>query len=145
NLNVHQLKGVIQERYCSAGGDFALTLLSFGFKNGLPAEADMVLDVRFLPNPYFEAALSAGNGTGGDGARYGLDSDEAREYVDRVAGLLEYMLPRAEREGKGYFTVAVGCTGGRHRSVAVVAELARRVAGKHPVMVRHRDLVKGTP
>src|SRR5207253_1783413 len=100
NLNVHQLKGVIQERYCRTAGDFALTLLSFGFKNGLPAEADMVLDVRFLPNPYFVASLSAGNGTDEDVARYVLESDEAKEFLDRLQGLLEYLLPRTEREGK---------------------------------------------
>ena len=143
HLNVHQLKGVIQERYCRTGGDFALTLLSFGFKHGLPAEADMVLDVRFLPNPYFVASLSAGCGTDPEVSKYVLDSDEAREYLDRVQQLLEFLLPRTEREGKGYFTVSIGCTGGRHRSVAVAAELARRVAGVHPVTVRHRDLGRG--
>jgi UPF0042 nucleotide-binding protein len=144
NLNVHQLKGVIQERYCRSNGDFALTLLSFGFKHGLPAEADMVFDVRFLPNPYFEASLSAGCGTDPEVARYVLDSDEARQYLGRVQDLLEWLLPRTEREGKGYFTVAIGCTGGRHRSVAVAVELQRRLAGKHPVTVRHRDLGRGT-
>lgn len=143
NLNVHQLKGVVQERYCRSLGDFAMTLLSFGFKHGLPAEADMVLDVRFLPNPYFVEGLSAGCGTDPEVASYVLDSDEAREYLERAQGLIEFLLPRTEREGKGYFTVAVGCTGGRHRSVAVVAELARRVAGKRPVTVRHRDLGRG--
>jgi UPF0042 nucleotide-binding protein len=140
NLNVHQLKGVIQERYTRSVGDFALTLLSFGFKHGLPAEADMILDVRFLPNPYFVATLSPGCGTDPDVSHFVLDSTEAVGFLDRVQALLEYQLPLAEREGKGYFTVAVGCTGGRHRSVAVVAELARRVAGVHPVTVRHRDL-----
>jgi UPF0042 nucleotide-binding protein len=143
NLNVHQLKGVIQERYGRTVGDFALTLISFGFKHGLPAEADMVLDVRFLPNPYFVAALSAGCGTDADVARFVLDSAEARGYIDRVLGLLQYQLPLAEREGKGYFTVAIGCTGGRHRSVAVAAELAHRLAGEHLVTVRHRDLSRG--
>jgi UPF0042 nucleotide-binding protein len=140
NLNVHQLKGVVQERYCRNVGDFALTLLSFGFKHGLPAEADVVLDARFLPNPYFVGALSARSGIEPEVARYVLDNDEAREFLERVQGLVEFLLPRTEREGKGYFTVAVGCTGGRHRSVAVVAELGRRLAGRSPVMVRHRDL-----
>jgi len=143
NLNVHQLKGIIQERYGRSGSDFALTLLSFGYKHGLPPEADMVFDVRFLPNPYFVETLSALAGTDADVARYVLDSDEAREYVGRVADLLEYQLPRAEREGKGYFTVAIGCTGGRHRSVAVAAELARRLSPRRPVTLRHRDLNRG--
>jgi UPF0042 nucleotide-binding protein len=143
NLNVHQLKGVVQERYCRVGGAFALTLLSFGFKHGLPAEADMVFDVRFLPNPYFVATLSPGCGTDPDVAHYVLDNDEARRYLDHVEGLLAFVIPMTEREGKGYFTVAVGCTGGRHRSVAVVTELARRLASAHPVTVRHRDLGRG--
>ena len=143
HLNVHQLKGVVQERYCRSAGAFALTLLSFGFKHGLPAEADMVFDVRFLPNPYFVASLSPGCGTDPEVARYVLDNDEAREYLDRVHGLLEFLIPKTEREGKGYFTIAVGCTGGRHRSVAVATELGRRLTGTYPVMVRHRDLGRG--
>jgi UPF0042 nucleotide-binding protein len=143
NLNVHQLKGIIQERY-GRSGDFALTVLSFGFKHGLPAEADVVLDVRFLPNPYFVEGLSGATGLEPEVAAYVLASDEAREYLERVEGLLEYLLPRVEREGKGYFTVALGCTGGRHRSVAVAVELGRRIAARHLVMVRHRDLGRGT-
>ena len=142
NLNVHQLKGIIQERY-GRSGDFALTLLSFGFKHGLPAEADMVFDVRFLPNPYFVAALSASSGLEPEVASYVLSSDEAQEYVNKIEGLLSFLLPRVEREGKGYFTVAIGCTGGRHRSVAMAAELARRLAKTHLVTVRHRDLGRG--
>jgi UPF0042 nucleotide-binding protein len=140
NLNVHQLKGIIQERYAASGSDFALTLLSFGYKHGLPAEADMVFDVRFLPNPYFVESLSALAGTDKEVATYVLDSDEARAYLEMVERLLEYQLPRVEREGKGYFTVAIGCTGGRHRSVAVAVELGRRLAARRPVLLRHRDL-----
>jgi UPF0042 nucleotide-binding protein len=146
NLNVHQLKGIIQERYGRSAMDFALTVISFGYKHGLPAEADMVFDVRFLPNPYFVESLSAQAGTDADVAAYVLESDEARDYLERVQGLLEFQLPRAEREGKGYFTVAIGCTGGRHRSVAVAAELARRLSPKRPVTLRHRDLERrGAP
>ena len=103
----------------------------------------MVFDVRFLPNPYFVASLSPGCGTDPEVARYVLDNDEAREYLDRVHALLEFLIPKTEREGKGYFTIAVGCTGGRHRSVAVATELGRRLTGTHPVMVRHRDLGRG--
>ncbi len=143
NLNVHQLKGIIQERYGRSGSDFALTILSFGYKHGLPPEADMVFDVRFLPNPYFVETLSAMAGTDREVAAYVLESEEAHDYLRRVVDLLEFQLPRAEREGKGYFTVAVGCTGGRHRSVAVAAELARRLSPKRPVTLRHRDLGRG--
>jgi UPF0042 nucleotide-binding protein len=143
NLNVHQLKGVIQERYRRSADVLALTLLSFGFKHGLPAEADIVLDVRFLPNPYFVEALSASTGEEAQVASFVLDNADAHEFLDRAEGLLTFVLPRAEREGKAYLTVAVGCTGGRHRSVAVVQELAKRMPKRHPLTVRHRDLARG--
>jgi UPF0042 nucleotide-binding protein len=143
NLNVHQLKGVIQERYRRSADVLAVTLLSFGFKHGLPAEADIVLDVRFLPNPYFVEALSASTGEQADVRAFVLDNADAREFLDKADQLLEFVLPRAEREGKAYLTVAVGCTGGRHRSVAVVQELAKRLPGRHPLTVRHRDLGRG--
>jgi UPF0042 nucleotide-binding protein len=143
NLNVHQLKGVIHERYRRGADVLAVTLLSFGFKHGLPAEADLVLDVRFLPNPYFVEALSAATGEERAVRDFVLDSDDARGFLDRAQSLLEFVLPRAEREGKAYLTVAVGCTGGRHRSVAVVQELAKRLPGRHPLTVRHRDLGRG--
>ncbi len=143
NLNVHQLKGVIHERYRRSADVLAVTLLSFGFKHGLPAEADMVLDVRFLPNPYFVEALSASTGEEAPVRDFVLDNADAREFLDKSEALLEFVLPRAEREGKAYLTVAVGCTGGRHRSVAVVQELAKRLPRRHPLTVRHRDLARG--
>ncbi|MGZ3407522.1 MAG: RNase adapter RapZ [Polyangia bacterium] len=143
NLNVHQLKGVIHERYRRSAGVLAVTLLSFGFKHGLPAEADMVLDVRFLPNPYFVEALSASTGEEANVREFVLGNDDAAGFLDRSQALLEFVLPRAEREGKAYLTVAVGCTGGRHRSVAVVQELAKRLPRRHPLTVRHRDLARG--
>ncbi len=143
NLNVHQLKGVIQERYRKASDVLGLTLLSFGFKHGLPAEADMVFDVRFLPNPYFVEGLSASTGQEADVAAFVLDNPDAAEFLDRTDGIIQFLLPRAEREGKAYLTVAVGCTGGRHRSVAVVQALAKRLPARYPLTVRHRDLARG--
>jgi UPF0042 nucleotide-binding protein len=143
NLNVHQLKGVIHERYRRSADVLAVTLLSFGFKHGLPAEADIVLDVRFLPNPYFVEALSASTGEEANVREFVLGNDDARGFLERSQALLEFVLPRAEREGKAYLTVAVGCTGGRHRSVAVVQELAKRLPRRHPLTVRHRDLARG--
>jgi UPF0042 nucleotide-binding protein len=142
-LNVHQLKGIIQERYGRAEGSLSVTMLSFGFKHGLPAEADVVLDVRFMPNPYFVEALSALSGLDETVASFVLDSPEAREFMDRTADYLAYALPRYQREGKAYLTIAVGCTGGRHRSVAVVRDLARRLGDRWHVVVRHRDLERG--
>jgi UPF0042 nucleotide-binding protein len=145
NLNVHQLKGVIQERYRrrSEGDILPVTLLSFGFKHGLPAEADIVLDVRFLPNPYFVESLSAATGEEAAVAAFVLDNADAREFLDKTLAFLNFVLPRAEREGKAYLTIAVGCTGGRHRSVAVVQELAKGLPKRHPLTVRHRDLGRG--
>jgi UPF0042 nucleotide-binding protein len=144
NLNVHQLKGIIQERYGRSAGALSVTFLSFGFKHGYPAEADVVLDVRFLPNPYFVESLSGSTGLDAEVARFVLENEEAREYVRRVEDLLAFSLPRFEREGKAYLTVAVGCTGGRHRSVAVVQDLGRRLAGRWPLTIRHRDLERGS-
>lgn len=143
NLNVHQLKGIIQERYGKTAGGLSLTLLSFGYKHGYPAEADVVLDVRFLPNPYFVESLSALSGLDADVARFVLEHDEARELLTRFEDLLRFTLPRFEREGKAYVTIAIGCTGGRHRSVAVTEELGRRLGAKWPLTVRHRDLERG--
>jgi RNase adapter protein RapZ len=143
SLNVHQLKGIIQERYGRAEGGLSVTLLSFGFKHGLPAEADLVIDVRFMPNPYFVEALSALSGLDETVAGFVLASPEAQEFMDRTADYLAYTLPRYQREGKAYLTIAVGCTGGRHRSVAVVRELAKRLQDRWHLIVRHRDLERG--
>lgn len=143
NLNVHQLKGIIQERYGKNTGQLAVTLLSFGYKHGYPAEADVVLDVRFLPNPYFVESLSAASGLEPHVARFVMDNDDAREFLKKTEDFLMFSLPRFEREGKAYLTVAIGCTGGRHRSVAVAEELARRLGTRWPLTVRHRDLERG--
>jgi UPF0042 nucleotide-binding protein len=142
NLNVHQLKGIIQERYGKSSGALSVTLLSFGYKHGYPAEADMVLDVRFLPNPYFVESLSAASGLEAQVARFVMDNDDAREFLRKAEDLLLFSLPRFQREGKAYLTVAIGCTGGRHRSVAVAEELGRRLGGRWPLTVRHRDLAE---
>ncbi|MCS6911780.1 MAG: RNase adapter RapZ [Myxococcota bacterium] len=143
HLTVHQLKGVIQERYGRSPESLALTLLSFGFKHGLPAEADIVLDVRFLPNPYFVEHLSAASGLEEPVARYVLEHPEAAVFLEKISDFLDFYLPRAQREGKAYLTLAIGCTGGRHRSVAVVVELAHRLESTYQVTVRHRDLERG--
>ncbi len=116
-------------------------ILSFGFKYGLPAEADLVFDVRFLPNPHFVPELQPRTGLDTEVARFVLQTDEAEALLDRLVPLLVETLPRYEHEGKAYLTIAVGCTGGRHRSVAVAEELAKRLRGhsdRAPV-VAHRD------
>lgn len=139
-LSVHQLKGVIQERYRRSSDVLGVTLLSFGFKHGLPSEADMVLDVRFLPNPYFVEELTASTGKELKVAQFVLENPEARELLERYTGLLQFLLPQMQKEGKAYLTVAIGCTGGRHRSVAIVEELAKRLPKEFPLTMRHRDL-----
>jgi UPF0042 nucleotide-binding protein len=140
-LSVHELKNIVQERYGRPGGDgLGLALVSFGFKHGMPPEADVVLDVRFLPNPYFIESLSARTGHDPMVAQYVLDHDDAREFLTRITELLLFLIPRCEAEGKSYLTVAIGCTGGRHRSVAIAIELARLIGAHYAVTVRHRDV-----
>lgn len=145
SLNVHQLKGIVHERYGKRDGVLAVTMLSFGFKHGLPPESDLAFDVRFLPNPYFREELSGSDGTNAAVSDFVFDTDNGQgaELLDRLEGLLRFSLPQYEREGKLYLTISVGCTGGRHRSVAVVEELAKRLGDEWDIHVRHRDLGQG--
>jgi UPF0042 nucleotide-binding protein len=142
NLSPHQLKAIIQDHY-GHSGRLAVTLLSFGFKHGLPAELNHVFDVRFLPNPHFVPALRPEDGRDEAVARYVLDAPASREFVDLIERLLRFSLPQFHHEGKLYVTIAVGCTGGRHRSVAVVEELRRRLGDQWDILVRHRDVDRG--
>lgn len=141
-LTMHQLKAIIQERY-GGTGKLAVTLVSFGFKHGLPIEFNQVFDVRFLPNPYFEPTLTHLSGRDPEVARFVLASPEGHELVDHIERLMRFALPQFQREGKLYVTTAIGCTGGRHRSVAVVEELRRRLGDHWDVVVRHRDVDRG--
>ena len=138
NLNMHQLKAIIQDRY-GGTGKLAVSLVSFGFKHGLPQDFNLVFDVRFLPNPYFDPSLSHMDGRDPECARFVMD-EAGVELVDRIDQLLRFSLPHFQREGKLYVTICVGCTGGRHRSVAVVEELRRRLGGEWDILVRHRDV-----
>ncbi|HVV81679.1 MAG TPA: RNase adapter RapZ [Kofleriaceae bacterium] len=142
SLTLHQLKGIIQERY-GGTGKLAVTMVSFGFKHGLPIEFNIVLDVRFLPNPYFEPSLTHHDGRDPEVHRFVCDSGPGRDFCDRVESLLRFSLPQFQHEGKLYVTIAVGCTGGRHRSVAIVEELRRRLGGDWDLLVRHRDVERG--
>jgi UPF0042 nucleotide-binding protein len=140
DLTVHDLKRLIQDRYRIVGFDLVVSLLSFGFRYGLPSHADLVFDVRFLPNPFFIDEMRHQTGREQAVSDYVLGSDEARQFLEHTQTLLTFLLPRYEAEGKVYLTVAVGCTGGRHRSVAIAEELARRLGNGRPVTVRHRDI-----
>jgi UPF0042 nucleotide-binding protein len=141
NLNMHQLKAIIQDRY-GGTGKLAVTIVSFGFKHGLPLEFNLVFDVRFLPNPYFEPALTHLDGRDPEVAKYVMGA-EGTELIRQVENLLRFALPQFQQEGKLYVTICVGCTGGRHRSVAVVEELRRRLGGEWDILVRHRDVERG--
>jgi UPF0042 nucleotide-binding protein len=141
---VHELKRFVQRRFVAGEkGQLAVTVVSFGFRGGLPTHADLVFDVRFLPNPYFVPALKAFPGTDPRVAAFVLEKPESKEFLDRIGDLLGFLLPRYREEGKSYLTVAIGCTGGKHRSVALSAALAARLeqAGQ-PVRLWHRDVEK---
>ncbi len=141
-MSPHELRARIVAQWAGPQDREGLrvSLLSFGFKNGLPVEADIVLDVRFLPNPYFVDGMRERTGLDDEVARFALGGPEAESFLDRAASFLSFLIPQYRREGKRYLTVAVGCTGGRHRSVAVVRELARRLSREASVDVKHRDI-----
>jgi len=143
-LNVHELKRLVTRRFVAGeAGRLGVTLVSFGFRLGLPAHADMVLDVRFLPNPYFVPELKAFPGTDPRVAAFVLGQPDAKAFLERLVDLLGFLLPRYRAEGKSYLTLAIGCTGGKHRSVAMAGALAERLeqAGQ-PVRLWHRDVEK---
>jgi UPF0042 nucleotide-binding protein len=143
DLNIHQLRNRITQDF--SGGAMArpmrVSVGSFGFKHGSPRDADLMFDVRFLPNPHWVPELRDQRGTDPAVAEYVLESDDARHFVDKVDELVAFLIPRYEAEGKSYVSIGIGCTGGHHRSVAIAEELARRLAGRGiEAAVRHRDI-----
>ncbi len=145
-FNVHQLQMAIRDLFGQRppGRRMALTFLSFGYSQGIPQEADLVLDVRFLPNPFFVEGLKDLPGSDSRIYDFLMSFEDSREWFERFEHFLDYLLPRYEREGKAYLTVAIGCTGGKHRSVAVAERMKAIFQGEFPVRVRHRDL-KNSP
>ena len=143
SLNIHQLATKTSEIFSDSGAArHRLTLLSFGFKYGLPTDVDLVADMRFLPNPFWNEELRALTGQDESVRDYVLSREGAQEFLDAYARALVPVLEGYQRENKSHSTVAVGCTGGRHRSVAMSEELARRLSDVPGVAVnvRHRDL-----
>jgi len=143
DLNVHQLKALVQETF----GDehhratMQVAVTSFGYKQGIPLDVDLVIDVRFLPNPHWVEDLRPLTGLDTPVRDYVLDQPATSEFLQRFEHLLELLLPAYEHEGKSYLSLAVGCTGGRHRSVALAEELAAWLRTKgHRPRVTHRDL-----
>lgn len=143
SLNIHQLATHVSELFSEEGAArHRLTLLSFGFKYGLPTDVDLVADMRFLPNPYWNEELRGLTGQDEVVRDYVLSREGATEFLDAYAAALAPVLAGYQRENKGHSTVAIGCTGGKHRSVAMSEELARRLSSIPgiAVNVRHRDL-----
>ena len=143
----HQLREFIAERFQSQGDQpkILISVTSFGYRNGLPADSDLVFDVRFLPNPNYIPKLKKLNGTNPAVARYIRSFPQTVEFLDRVSELLVYLLPHYIREGKSYLTIAFGCTGGQHRSVMIAEEVHKRlIAAGFKVKLSHRDMVAAT-
>lgn len=141
-LSVHELRQMIHERFGRPLGEgLVVTLLSFGYRNGLPPQSDLIFDVRFLKNPFFVEALREKSGHEAEVAAYVLGQPAAGEFLDRAEGLCRFLLPHYREEGKSYLTVSIGCTGGRHRSVAIAQDLSRRLsAAGERVRIWDRDI-----
>ena len=141
--NVHEIRSKVNHAFAqpAQGADMQVSLTSFGFKYGIPTGTDLLFDVRFLPNPHFVAELRPKTGADEEVLEWLERQPDFNELVERLADLLLYLLPRYQKENRSYLSVAVGCTGGRHRSVAIVELLEKRLreAGWTP-RLRHRDV-----
>jgi UPF0042 nucleotide-binding protein len=146
DLSAARLRKVVADKMLPHGkiGRLAVTFLTFGFKHGSPRDADLTFDVRFLPNPHYEAELRELTGLDDAVVRYVEESDGIGEFYDRLRPLLDYLLPAYEQEGKAHLTIGIGCTGGRHRSVVIAERLARLYAARGDLLVDvvHRDVAK---
>src|SRR5271170_495491 len=143
NFNVHELRAYIQNQFEreSDGKSLLVSSISFGYKNGVPLEADLVFDVRFLPNPHFIPAFRNLTGLHPKVIAYVRKFTQTQEFLDRVTDLLLFLLPHYIHEGKSYLTVAFGCTGGQHRSVMIAEEVRKRLAKEgYRVKTAHRDI-----
>jgi UPF0042 nucleotide-binding protein len=139
-LNVHQLKELIIRRVSGAGRQTVVSLVSFGFRHGTPASVESRLDLPFQPKPYFEESLREHTGRDADVARYVLENERGADFFRRLEEWVRYLLPFHDEEGKAYVTIGIGCTGGRHRSVAIVEAIAERLREMgRDVNVVHRD------
>lgn len=139
----HELRAFLRDAYGETGARDVpnVNVLSFGFKRGLPTEADLVFDVRFLPNPHFEPELRTLDGRTGEIQAYLDRSPLTGEFLERMKAFVEFLIPHYGNEGKTYLTIAIGCTGGKHRSVALAERLGTYLRGQGtPASVRHRDL-----
>jgi RNase adapter protein RapZ len=143
HYNPHQLRELVKDEYSELAPRqrMWLHLISFAYKKGIPPEADMVLDVRFLPNPYFVEGLQSLTGEDPQVQKYVLDQPETYEYLDHLLSFVDYLLPRYQEEGKTHLTLAIGCTGGQHRSVVIAKVLGQHLQqGNYPFTLTHRDM-----
>ncbi|MDD5169281.1 MAG: RNase adapter RapZ [Syntrophales bacterium] len=145
SYNVHQLKDAVQRIYLSPadGKRLMIDVTSFGYRYGLPADADMIFDVRFLKNPYFVPELKNYDGHNQAVKDYVLASEDSQVFIQKLFELMEFLIPRYEQEGKSRLNIALGCTGGKHRSVVMANELEAYFADKgYRVNINHRDITK---
>ena len=146
DLTAVRLRRVVADKMLPHGrpGKLAVTFMTFGFKHGSPRDADLTFDVRFLPNPHYEAELREQTGLDADVVRYVENSDGIGEFYARLTPLLDYLLPAYEQEGKAHLTIGIGCTGGRHRSVVIAEHLAKAYGERDAFLVDvvHRDVDK---
>jgi UPF0042 nucleotide-binding protein len=143
DYTVHDLRQAVERQYAEAdaGRPMVITLVTFGYKYGVPYDLDLMFDLRFLPNPHFAPELRPLTGEHAAVREYVMAKPDSGEFLARLSGFLEYLLPRYRTEGKSYLTIGFGCTGGRHRSVAMallVADLLRQ--GGYEVNIKHRDI-----
>ncbi|MFZ1931968.1 MAG: RNase adapter RapZ, partial [Candidatus Sulfotelmatobacter sp.] len=144
-FNVHELRAHITERFReqASGKSILVSCVSFGFRHGVPEEADLVFDVRFLPNPHFVPEFRALTGRDPRVVKYIQSFPQTKEFIRRISDLLVYLLPHYIHEGKSYLTISFGCTGGQHRSVMIAEEVGKRLhkAG-YRLKITHRDMPK---
>lgn len=141
-LKPSQLREKIICMYGQQGNQLLINLMSFGFKYGIPIDADLVFDVRFLPNPHYVQHLRPKTGCDREVADYVMKWSETQEFLQKLLDFLQYTLPHYQREGKSQLVIGIGCTGGKHRSVAIVEHVAEAFAKDYRVRVTHRDMEK---
>jgi RNase adapter protein RapZ len=142
SINPNQLRSRIVETFTESGtmGSMRVSIVSFGYSNGIPRDVDLVFDCRFLPNPHWIDELRPLSGLDEPVSTYVLEQEPAQHFLHDVVGLLEWQIPAFAKEGKSYLSIAIGCTGGRHRSVAIAEEIRRRLNIRHAVF--HRDIAR---
>lgn len=142
-LTPRQLNEQITELFGESRRQLVINIISFGYKFGIPLDADLVIDVRFLPNPYYIASLRAFTGHDRCVADFVLNSPETQEFIEKFTSLLRFLIPRYIKEGKSHLVIAIGCTGGQHRSVTLANKLGELLRGdEYDIIVKHRDVIQ---